>query len=695
MIVMSPKALMSLVIVVGTTPVAVTMAHGGSTERHDTSGVHTTRGRVETPSAELEASGGGGEFVLVHSVAVDGGDELDDESRGIALDPEGNVYVTGYVTVPEHGRDIWLARYGADLVYQDSATVNGTTNGDDEGYMMAFDGDGYVYLIGYMSNASGNHDIWLGKFDSDLTLLDDTTIPGSENGDDDGYGLLFDEVTGHLYAAGTLRETGQGANVWLAIFDTDLVLLDSEIRDGPIHDTDKARFLAFDDSRHLFASGSMTQAGTDYDIWIGKFEADLTFVDEVIVPGPTTNEDKGYGIVFGGSDTLFVTGTMIEPDESYNIWMASVDTDLNVLDDDTIDGPVHGEDVAYVMTMDEVGRLHHTGVYTEVDGGSNIWLARFDADLALQAWTTVDGPAGGYDTGLGVVTGASHDLYVSAVVSDPDRGLDIWIGHFDVPTLFADGFESGGTGAWPVTVAGAVSASAAAARTGAFGLAVDVVPTCGAAHDVLVRDITVSESLRVASCRAIAAGDGCVVAAGGHLSLTARTAVALEGGFRVESGGSAAVAIDGDLSPMAYVQDDSPSGETTYYAEFSVNLDSVLLGGGDDLDFFVAYDDDGIPQLRLLVREGAGFEATVRDDVGVDTTVAGGAVQPGWNTIRLGWEASSTATITMIVNGGAPAAVTGVDNATSRIDFVRLGAVGGNLASTAGTVFLDNFISWR
>ncbi len=102
---------------------------------------------------------------------------------------------------------------------------------------------------------------------------------------------------------------------------------------GPVgDDTDKARFMAFDDTRHLFVSGSMSQAMTDYDIWIGKFEDDLDFVKQVMVAGPTTDEDKGYGIVFDGSDTIFVTGTMIETDESYNIWMAKYDTDLNPLD---------------------------------------------------------------------------------------------------------------------------------------------------------------------------------------------------------------------------------------------------------------------------------------------------------------------------------------------------------------------------
>ncbi len=195
----------------------------------------------------------------------------------------------------------------------------------------------------------------------------------------------------------------------------------------------------------------MSQVGTNYDIWVGKFTEDLTFVDNVVVAGPTTDEDKGYGIVFDPAGTIFVTGTMIEPNESYNIWMAAYDTDLNPLDSYTINGPVDGEDVAYLMTMDSGGRLFHTGVFSEPEGGANIWIARFDSDMELEAWVTLDGPAGGYDTGVCLTNGLDNDLYVSAAVSDPVEGFNIWIGHFDVSELFTDGFESGDMAGWTAT----------------------------------------------------------------------------------------------------------------------------------------------------------------------------------------------------------------------------------------------------
>ena len=407
------------------------------------------RGLGAAPPAKAAPAGAEGSLILLEAITVDGGDRLDDEMRGVAIGPDGLIYATGYVTLAGHGRDIWLATYDHDLVQQDVVTVNGTASGDDEGYSIAFDGAGFVYVVGYMTGAGTGHDIWLGTFDADLELVDQETIAGPAGEDDDGYGILFDEVTGFLYVAGTVHVTGQGADIWIARFDSKLDLVNVFTLDGPAHDTDKARFMAFDDQRHLFVSGSITEnLDRDYDIWIGKLEDDLTFVDELVVAGPTAEEDKGYGIVFGTTGTLFVTGTLAEPGEGWNIWMAEVDTGLNLLQSLTIAGPANGEDVAYLMTADEVGNLYHTGVSTEPDGGSNIWLARFDTGLELEAWTTEDGPAGGYDTGIGIAAGPDHDLFVSAVVTSSAGDFDIWIGRFAIGMVFADGFESGGSLQW-------------------------------------------------------------------------------------------------------------------------------------------------------------------------------------------------------------------------------------------------------
>ncbi|UCH08295.1 MAG: hypothetical protein JSV55_04750 [Deltaproteobacteria bacterium] len=271
-------------------------------------------------------NGGGGTdaFTIVSSISVDGGANEADEARGIALDEDGNLYATGYVTM-NGNRNIWLAKYDANLILQESIVVDGPANGEDVGYVIALDGRGYVYVVGYMT------------------------------------------------------ETGEGHNIWLAKYDTDLILQ-----------------------------------------------------KQITVNGSANDTDEGYGILFDGSGTLYVTGTLTEPGEGYNIWIAKYDMDLNPLESVTLNGPVDGEDTAYTIALDATGNLYQTGVYTEATGGSNIWVARYSTDLSLQSYTTVNGSADGYDTGLGIIRGIGQDLYVSASIDEVAGGVNIWLARYKV-----------------------------------------------------------------------------------------------------------------------------------------------------------------------------------------------------------------------------------------------------------------------
>jgi hypothetical protein len=82
----------------------------------------------------------------------------------IAVGPDNNVYVTGYspgtnsgndiVTIKydNNGNQIWLQRY------------NGPGNGDDEGNAIAVDANGNVYVTGYETTAAGGTEMVVIKY---------------------------------------------------------------------------------------------------------------------------------------------------------------------------------------------------------------------------------------------------------------------------------------------------------------------------------------------------------------------------------------------------------------------------------------------------------------------------------------------------------------------------------------------------
>jgi hypothetical protein len=371
-------------------------------------------------------------FFPLRAIQVDGGIDEADAARGIALAKDNSVYVTGYTSTSGAGKNIWLAKYTPSLILKTSFTLDGSASGDDEGCGIAVDNDRNVYVVGYMSETDQGHDIWLAKFDRNLILKNQVTVNGSDNGADEGYGIILDGK-GALYVTGTVSETGQGPNVWLAKYDTELNLLKSTTFNGLANGADAGHAVALDGSGSVFVSGSVTQAASGLDIWLGKFDTtDLGLSNQLLIAGSAAVEDEGYGIISDGKGYLYATGKISETDEDSNIWLAKYDTNLNLVRAITINGPVNDEDAAYSLSLDSQGGLYQTGEYSEASGSSNVWIAKFTTGLDRESSTTVDGPDSEYDIGYGIVRGKDKELYVAGAFTDKKEDLNIWIARYKV-----------------------------------------------------------------------------------------------------------------------------------------------------------------------------------------------------------------------------------------------------------------------
>jgi uncharacterized delta-60 repeat protein len=189
---------------------------------------------------------------------------------GLALDSTGNLYVTGYTNSSGAGGfDIFLLKVNAQsgaLEWQ--RTWGGS--GDDRAYGLAVDPSGYIYVTGYTTSfGAGSEDFVLLKFDSSGSLVWQRTWGGS--GYDQGEGVATDS-SGDVYVTGATCSFGTGCrNAVLLKFDSQGDLLWQRIWGGTSDDF--GRGVSVDSSGDAYVTGVTSSYGAGaWDGLLLKFD---------------------------------------------------------------------------------------------------------------------------------------------------------------------------------------------------------------------------------------------------------------------------------------------------------------------------------------------------------------------------------------------------------------------------------------
>jgi len=160
-----------------------------------------------------------------------------DIARDIAVDNEGNVYVTGSVRWTGTSTDIYTIKYDSSgNVLWERRYNNPDTSGADGGYGIKVDSNGNVYVVGQSQGLGTGSDIVLIKYDPNGNEL----WVQRYNGPASGYDTPSDEVggkcididqSGNVYIGGTSRSLNeyndyvammydpQGNQRWVAMYD--------------------------------------------------------------------------------------------------------------------------------------------------------------------------------------------------------------------------------------------------------------------------------------------------------------------------------------------------------------------------------------------------------------------------------------------------------------------------------------------
>ena len=226
-----------------------------------------------------------------------------DIAKALAIDDEDNVYVTGYSDGSGTNSDYATLKYNSSGVEQWAARYDGPASFQDGGRAMAIDGEGNIYVTG-MSWGSGTSDDyatvkygstgvqqWVARYDGPGSVSDGATAIAI-----DGEGNIYVTGTsGEDYA--TVKYNSSGVQQWEARYD------------GPGDDEDYATAMAIDDAGNVYVTGWSLGSEADNDYATVKYNSSGVEQWAARYDGPAGGDDLAFAVGVDGSGNVYATGT--------------------------------------------------------------------------------------------------------------------------------------------------------------------------------------------------------------------------------------------------------------------------------------------------------------------------------------------------------------------------------------------------
>ena len=348
----------------------------------------------------------------------DGPANSNDRTADIAIDQEGNVYVTGfsvgvgswgdYLTVKydPDGNEVWTARYNGP-----EPPDFQTTPRYDHAKALAVDSNGNVYVtgesVGFKSDA--DYDCLTVKYDANGNQLwvqrysgvgNPTWPEGTFDYYDCAHDIALDSagnvyITGESTGEGTLRDymtikyTNSGTELWARSYD------------GPDNESyDTANALALDDSGNVYVTGT-SGPKNDGGLTTVKYDPNGNLLWAAVRANSGTEYDNGAGnaIATDAGGNVYVTGYVCPYSHGDHDWVTvKYDTDGTELWLQNYKGPNDGESSGNALVLDDMNNAYVAG---NIEGSltyNDSAVLKYDAVGNLQWVLRYDGPTTRSDT---------------------------------------------------------------------------------------------------------------------------------------------------------------------------------------------------------------------------------------------------------------------------------------------------------
>jgi uncharacterized delta-60 repeat protein len=353
---------------------------------------------------------------------------LPDGAIDITVTDDGKIYVTGSSTNNRTSLDYTTILYNSNGSPRWTRHYNGEGNGTDQAEGLAADNAGNVYVTGW-SRGNGTHsDFATIKYNSSGSVRWIKRFDGAQHLDDFASAIAVD-LFGNVYVTGWTHISRTNTDFVTIKYDKDGRVLWVRQYNGSGNGRDNARAIVIDESGNVYVTGESEGAGTNTDFATIKYNSSGNQQWVIRYNGPTNGFDEAVDLALDEAGNVYVTGSSTG---NAGPGIATVKYNNNGIEQwatQSDNGPskeiaVDASGNAYVIGSNVVIKYNTSG--------SEQWAANFDretAALVLDDWGNV------YVTGWSYTDATNMDY---ATARYDNNGSQQWIIRYNGPGNWAD-----------------------------------------------------------------------------------------------------------------------------------------------------------------------------------------------------------------------------------------------------------------
>jgi uncharacterized delta-60 repeat protein len=351
-----------------------------------------------------------------------------DQAYSLALDANGNVFVTGYsknASIPISSYDYLTIKYSNTGVPIWTNRYNGTGNGDDYAYCLALDTNGNVFVTGYSKGTGSGNDYVTIKYSNTGVSMWTNRYNGPGNGDDQAGQIVLD-ISGNVYVTGESTGSGSGYDFATIKYSNNGLPLWTNRFNGQAGGTDQAFSMVVDRNGNIYVAGNSFGSGGNYDYATVKYSTDGIPLWTNFYNGPGNLDDIAYSVKVDGGGNALVTGFTTLSGGTTDFATIKYSSDGMPLWTNRYNDPINNFDYATCLAVDGAGNVYVSGRCAVNLSGFNYAYATIKySGAGVPLWTNkFSGAGNNYNGANSIVVDGSSNVFVTGESTGSGSGYD-------------------------------------------------------------------------------------------------------------------------------------------------------------------------------------------------------------------------------------------------------------------------------